>query len=335
MEPTTKKPKQNTTHYSTPEASQRAGLCTAKVPTRRQAGRGADRGRVENTVDWFTVVPLICKCPTWPYNVHCAPSPLFPPSRLSFIQCFGKIVYNVVGKEVSETGKALGLGQKSGGGRRLLGQNSSTSAAPPSAPQGFSPIPAEEDFHTVSDKIVKVVDKWTVKRCMGESLHRKSIMKKGLCFLSTVVMKLIKFVFVTLATTIKHDCSASIGLGASLFPTPFTGFGIEFNTISCGLSALEKIGSTFISLIQLVFKSKEGAEQDAEQTSGALKKEHMSPKYHESAADIEKRRAEVYGGDKGSVMFKLFDGEEGRNQKRSEENRHACRTEQNVHCGCV
>ena len=111
----------------------------------------------------------------------------------------------------------------------------------------------------------------------------------------------------------RHDHQARLlRLGASLFPTAFTGYGIEFNTISCGLSALEKIGSTFISILQLVFKSKEGAEQGGGGDAEA-KKEHMSPKYHESAADIKKRRAESFGGNKGSVMYKMFDGEEGRN----------------------
>ena len=310
----------------------------------------------------------MCKRPAWPYNVHAPSSPITPPPLLSFIQCFGKIIYNVAGKEVTETGKALGVGQKSGGpvdddsanyGDKKEGNCTNLRTKKPDEqkerclkeagghclktckpycrrgtkcyhPQGdlfvqmsdgeseatnsggFSPIPPEADFHTLTHQIVSVVDKWTVKRCMGESLHPKSLIKKGLCFLSTVVMKLIRFVFVTLATTIKPDCSASIGLGASLFPTAFTGYGIEFNTISCGLSALEKIGSTFISILQLVFKSKEGAEQGGGGDAEA-KKEHMSPKYHESAADIKKRRAESFGGNKGSVMYKMFDGEEGRN----------------------
>jgi hypothetical protein len=175
------------------------------------------------------------------------------------IQCFGKIVYNVVGGEA-----------------------------------GAAPIDPTADFHSLTKKIIGIEKKWTSKICQEKI--GKGLVQKGICFLTVVIMKMIKFVFVTLASTIKPDCLASIGLGAGLFPTPFTGFGIEFNTVSCGLSALEKIGNTFADLLTLLFKDPAAAEQSQEKAAT------------ESADAIAKRREESMGPEKGSVMFKLFDG---------------------------
>ena len=202
------------------------------------------------------------------------------------IQCFGKIVYNVVGGEV-----AAGANVVAGA---VQGAQNAQATALIEESSGFAPIPADADFHTLTKKIVAIENKWTSKICQDKI--GKGLVQKGLCFLTVVIMKTIKFVFVTLASTIKKDCIDSIGLGAGLFPTPFTGFGIEFNTLACGLSALEKIGNTFADLLTLLFKDPVAAEQSQEAAAT------------ESAAAIAKRRKESMGPEKGSVMFNMFEG---------------------------
>ena len=202
------------------------------------------------------------------------------------IQCFGKIVYNVVGGEV-----AAGANVVAGA---VQGAQNAQATALIEESSGFAPIPADADFHDLTTKIVAIENKWTSKICQDKI--GKGLVQKGLCFLTVVIMKTIKFVFVTLASTIKKDCIDSIGLGAGLFPTPFTGFGIEFNTLACGMSALEKIGNTFADLLTLLFKDPVAAEQSQEAAAT------------ESAAAIAKRRKESMGPEKGSVMFNMFEG---------------------------
>ena len=206
------------------------------------------------------------------------------------IQCFGKIVYNVVGGEVA-AGANVVAGAVQGA---VQGAQNAQATALIEESSGFAPIPADADFHTLTAKIVAIENKWTSKICQDKI--GKGLVQKGLCFLTVVIMKTIKFVFVTLASTIKKDCIDSIGLGAGLFPTPFTGFGIEFNTLACGLSALEKIGNTFADLLTLLFKDPVAAEQSQEAAAT------------ESAAAIAKRRKESMGPEKGSVMFNMFEG---------------------------